>query len=115
MDALQQCRTKAAVLPTHARKEPVNYTTQCSPVVWKASSTIPSSLSDAAKWKTEKMFFQPDLMLVALEWTICATQRTTMSRMVSDLEHNVKITVTQHQGSGDWNTHSDKQERHKGL
>jgi len=94
MDALQQYHTKAAVLPTHAHKEPDNHTTQHSPVVWKASSTIPSSLSDAAKWKTEKMFFHPDLMLVALEWTICATQRTTMSRMVSDLEHNVRTTVT---------------------
>jgi len=69
-------------------------TTWHSPVVWKASSTIPSSLSDAARWKTEKMFFHPDLMLAALEWTICATHRTTMSRIVSDLEHNARITVT---------------------
>ena len=57
------------------------------PVVWKASSTIPSSSSEAAKWNTEKTFFQPDLMLWACEWTICATQRTTMSRMVADLQN----------------------------
>lgn len=55
------------------------------PVVWKASSTIPSSSSEAAKWNTENTFFQPDLMLWACECTICATQRTTMSRMVADL------------------------------
>ena len=55
------------------------------PVVWKANSTIPSSSSDAAKWNTEKTFFQPDLILWACECTICATQRTTMSRMVADL------------------------------
>lgn len=55
------------------------------PVVWNANSTIPSSMSEAAKWNTEKTFFQPDLMLCACEWTICATQRTTMSRIVADL------------------------------
>lgn len=55
------------------------------PVVWKASSTIPSSSSEAARWNTENTFFQPDLMLWACECTICATQRTTMSRIVADL------------------------------
>lgn len=55
------------------------------PVVWKASSTIPSSSSEAARWKTEKTFFHPDLILWACECTICATQRTTMSRIVADL------------------------------
>ena len=54
-------------------------------VVWKASSTMPSSWSDAARWKTLKMFFQPDLMFAAWELTICAMQRTTMSRIVGDL------------------------------
>ena len=55
------------------------------PVVWKASSTIPSSRSDAAEWKTEKTFFQPDLIFLACELTICATQRTTMSLIVDEL------------------------------
>ncbi|CAN8006507.1 unnamed protein product [Ixodes pacificus] len=59
------------------------------PVVWKASSTMPSSRSEAARWNTLKMFFQPDLIfalknLLTWELTICATQRTTMSRMVGD-------------------------------
>lgn len=32
------------------------------------------------------MFFQPDLIWLALALTICATQRTTISLMVTDLE-----------------------------
>lgn len=56
------------------------------PVVWKASSTIASSWSDAAKWNTLKIFFQPDLMLWAWEFTIWAMQRTTISRIVGDLD-----------------------------
>ena len=57
------------------------------PVVWKASSTIPSSWSEAARWNTLKMFFHPDLILAAWELTIWATHRTTMSRIVGDLIH----------------------------
>lgn len=60
------------------------------PVVWKASSTIVSSWSDAAWWNTEKMFFQPERMLAAWEFTIWATQRITMSRIVGDLCGNQK-------------------------
>ena len=45
-----------------------------------------TSWSEAARWKTEKMFFQPDMTLEALVLTIWATQRTTMSRMVTDLK-----------------------------
>ena len=45
-----------------------------------------TSWSEAARWNTEKMFFQPDMMLEALVLTIWATQRTTMSRIVTDLE-----------------------------
>ena len=71
------------------------------PVVWKASSTIPSSSSEAAKWNTEKTFFQPDLILWACEWTICATQRTTMSRMVADLQ-NLKKKSTRWQWISNW-------------
>lgn len=56
------------------------------PVVWKASSTMLSSWSEAARWKTEKMFFQPERMFAACEFTIWAMQRTTMSRMVGDLQ-----------------------------
>ena len=80
-------------------------------MVWKANSTMASSLSDAAKYfqniqmlkpefnsaaerreerryspkrKTQKMFFHPDLILSAWLWTICVTQRTTMSRIVGE-------------------------------
>ena len=45
-----------------------------------------SSWSEAARWKTEKIFFQPDRMFAAWEFTIWAMQRTTMSLMVGDLE-----------------------------
>jgi len=55
------------------------------PVVWNASSTVPSSWSDAARRKTLNMFFQPERMLCAWELTIWAMQRTTMSRIVGDL------------------------------
>ena len=77
-------------------------------IVWKANSTIASSLSDAAvrynfkmsiysnmtiskyqynllpSRKTQKMFFHPDLILSDWLWTIWVTQRTTMSRIVGD-------------------------------
>lgn len=56
------------------------------PVVWKASSTMLSSWSEAAKWKTEKMFFHPERMFAAWELTIWAMQRTTMSLIVGDLK-----------------------------
>ena len=56
------------------------------PVVWNANSTIPSSWSAAAKWKTLKIFFHPDLMFAACELTIWATHRTTISRIVGDLK-----------------------------
>lgn len=55
------------------------------PVVWKASSTIVSSWSEAAWWNTENMFFQPDLMLEACEFTIWATHLITISLIVGDL------------------------------
>ena len=55
------------------------------PVVWKASSTMLSSWSDAARWKTEKIFFQPERMFEAWEFTIWAIHRTTMSLIVGDL------------------------------
>jgi len=55
------------------------------PVVWNASSTVPSSWSEAARRKTLNMFFQPERMLCAWEFTIWATQRTTISRIVGDL------------------------------
>ena len=45
-----------------------------------------SSWSEAARWNTEKMFFQPDRMFPACELTIWAIQRTTMSLIVGDLE-----------------------------
>lgn len=45
-----------------------------------------SSWSEAARWKTEKMFFQPERMFAAWELTIWAMQRTTMSLMVGDLD-----------------------------
>ena len=57
-----------------------------SPVVWKDISMIWTSWSAAARWNTEKMFFHPDMMFEALVLTIWATQRTTMSRMVTDLD-----------------------------
>lgn len=69
---------------------------QFKPVVWNASSTIPSSWSEAARWNTEKIFFQPDLMLAAWEWTICATQRTTISRIVGDLQQKTPILQATH-------------------
>lgn len=59
--------------------------TMCA-VVWKASSTIFPSWSDAAWWKTAKMFFQPERMFPAWEFTIWAMQRITMSRIVGDLK-----------------------------
>lgn len=49
-----------------------------------------SSWSEAARWKTEKMFFHPERMLAACELTICAMQRTTMSLMVGDL-HRIEV------------------------
>jgi len=55
------------------------------PVVWNASSTVPSSWSDAARRKTLNMFFQPERILCAWEFTIWAMQRTTISRIVGDL------------------------------
>lgn len=55
------------------------------PVVWKASSTMLSSWSEAARWKTEKMFFQPERMFAAWELTIWAIHRTTISLIVGDL------------------------------
>lgn len=58
--------------------------TMCA-VVWKASSTIFPSWSDAAWWNTAKIFFQPERMLPAWEFTIWAIQRITMSRIVGDL------------------------------
>ena len=61
------------------------------PVVWNASSTMPSSWSAAARWNTLKMFFQPDLMFPACEFTICATHRTTMSLIVGDLKQHTSI------------------------
>ena len=67
------------------RKKPRSYSLTMCPVVWKASSTIVSSWSDAAWWKTEKMFFQPERMLAAWEFTICATHLITMSLIVGDL------------------------------
>lgn len=45
-----------------------------------------SSWSEAARWKTEKMFFQPERMFAAWELTIWAIQRTTMSLIVGDLD-----------------------------
>lgn len=64
------------------------------PVVWNASSTMPSSWSEAAKWNTLKIFFQPDLILAACELTIWAIQRTTISRIVGDLQkQKKKITI----------------------
>lgn len=63
------------------------------PVVWNASSTMPSSWSEAAKWNTLKIFFQPDLILAACELTIWAIQRTTISRIVGDLHKQKKITI----------------------
>lgn len=63
--------------------------TMC-PVVWKASSTMVSSWSEAAWWKTEKMFFQPERMLAACEFTIWATHLITMSLMVGDLPVGAK-------------------------
>lgn len=59
------------------------------PVVWKASSTMLSSWSEAARWKTEKMFFQPERMFAAWELTIWAIQRTTISLMVGDLDGEI--------------------------
>lgn len=77
-------------------------------MVWKASSTIASSLSDAAKGnesacfivrygftknvllailpnrKTQNIFFHPDLILSDWLCTICVTQRTTISRIVGE-------------------------------
>lgn len=55
-----------------------------------ASSTIASSLSDAARWKTLKIFFQPDLILWAWELTIWAIHRTTMSRIDGNLNTSTK-------------------------
>ena len=54
--------------------------------VWKANPTIWGSVSAAAIWKTLKIFFQPDRMFFAWESTKCVTHRTTMSRMVVDLQ-----------------------------
>lgn len=61
------------------------------PVVWKASSTMLSSWSEAARWKTEKMFFQPERMFAAWEFTIWAIQRTTISLMVGDLDARIDV------------------------
>ena len=55
-------------------------------MVWKDISMMLTSWSAAARWNTEKMFFHPDMMFEALVLTIWATQRTTMSRMVTDLD-----------------------------
>lgn len=57
------------------------------PVVWKAISTMASSWSDAARWNTLKIFFHPERMFLAWEFTIWAIQRTTISRIVLDLQH----------------------------
>ncbi len=67
------------------RKELQSYSLTMCPVVWKASSTIVSSWSEAAWWNTEKMFFQPERMLAAWEFTIWATHLITMSLIVGDL------------------------------
>lgn len=67
------------------RTEWWSYSLTMCPVVWKASSTMVSSWSEAAWWNTEKMFFQPDRILAAWEFTIWATHLITMSLMVGDL------------------------------
>lgn len=67
-----------------SKKLPSYSLTMC-PVVWKASSTIVSSWSEAAWWNTEKMFFQPERMFAAWEFTIWATHLITMSLIVGDL------------------------------
>ena len=72
------------------------------PVVWKASSTMFPSWSEAAWWNTAKMFFQPERMLAAWEFTIWAMQRITMSRMVGDLRRNGQPC---HLYSGQWETY----------
>ena len=36
---------------------------RCTPVVSKAISTMAVSVSEAARWNTENMFFQPDLQV----------------------------------------------------
>lgn len=59
------------------------------PVVWNASSTILSSWSEAARWNTEKIFFQPERILPAWELTICAMHRTTISLIVGDLQEKI--------------------------
>lgn len=64
--------------------------TMCA-VVWKASSTIFPSWSDAAWWKTAKIFFHPERMLPAWEFTIWAIQRITMSRIVGDLKNQEQM------------------------
>lgn len=61
------------------------------PVVWKASSTMFPSWSEAAWWNTAKMFFQPERMLAAWELTIWAMHRITMSRMVGDLARGGRV------------------------
>ena len=63
------------------------------PVVWNASSTMPSSWSEAAMWNTEKTFFQPERIFAACEFTICAIHLTTMSRIVGDLLDEISSIV----------------------
>lgn len=78
----------AEVIQSGKKKGTGWYLLTICPVVWKASSTIVSSWSDAAWWNTEKMFFQPDLMLAACEFTICATHLITISLIVGDLREH---------------------------
>ena len=86
---------------------------QCtnSQVVSKASSTICGSWSDAARWKTAKMFFQPDMIFPAWLCTICAMQLTTMSRIVGDLETYVHARTHAHTHT---HTHTHTQTHKKG-
>lgn len=65
-----------------------------------------SSWSEAARWKTEKIFFQPERMFAAWELTIWAMQRTTMSLIVGDLEKR--------QWRANWEKDSDGKEEVKG-
>ena len=69
-------------------------------MVSKAISTMFWSLSDAERWKTLNIFFQPDLMFFACEVTICVMQRTTMSFITGDLEiHLIEAAASVHKGS----------------
>lgn len=86
----EQSSSASRVTTTFTMSDHHQYSLTMCPVVWNASSTILSSWSEAAKWKTEKIFFQPERMLAAWEFTICAMHRTTMSRIVGDLNEDGK-------------------------